>query len=248
MPPLNEAQRLERLRKRQREWEEAWRQACERQEKAGMKKNPRNAFPRIIVTDYEFVFACDEYVNTNDRSSDMYFEESYQVICRPVQCISDENLRRQPLPKLMQEFQEPMPKVCDPYTGLDPTDNVTTSFNPSERATEIFVPYGNFETNETMDSEAYPILDHTDKIPGELPPIKRVDSPRGENAGIKECDESASENNITEDPLLVTSYTSSGSSLETVIAEIHLIEEIKQADNTGTVVHMLYIAHRYQLL
>jgi hypothetical protein len=233
-PLNNEAQRLERLQERherQREWEEAWKLACERREKAGRKKNPRNILPQIIVTDYEFVYTCDEHVNTSNQSRDLYFEESYHVVCRPVQYISDENLKTQFLSNRMQGFQnkKPTPGFCVPYTGFDPTENVTTSFDLSEKEAESFA------TTETREYEPYTRLDYTDKIPGELPPGNRVDFPRDENAGIKECDGSTSESSITQDSLLVTSYTCSGSSLDTVVAEVRMTEEIKHADNTGTV-------------
>lgn len=230
----NEAQRLEKLQERherQREWEEAWKLACERREKAGRKKNPRNILPQIIVTDYEFVYTCDEHVNTSNQSRDLYFEERYHVVCRPVQYISDENLKTQFLSNRMQGFQnkEPTPGFCVPYTGFDPTENVTTSFDLSEKEAESFA------TTETREYEPYTRLDYTDRIPGELPPGNRVHFRRDENAGIKECDGSTSESSITQGSLLVTSYTCSGSSLDTVVAEVRMTEEIKHADNTGTV-------------
>jgi hypothetical protein len=86
-------------------------------------------------------------------------------------------------------------------------------------------------------------LDHTDKIPEEIPAGNTVDSAQGENADLEQRDdENIPESNNAEEPLLVKSYTSSGSSIETVVAEM-----IKQADNTGIVVQTLYTVHRYHL-
>ena len=234
MPPLNDAQRLVRLRERQHEWEEAWRQACEKQEKCGRIRNAQNILPRILVTEYEFVFACDEHVDTNSQPCDIYFEESYEVVCRPVQYISDEDLKRQSRSKQMQRFQDLASGICDPHNELARTDNVTTSFDPSKKEQEE-----NFLTTESKNCDAYPRLDHTEVT---TPNGKRVDSPRGKNVGPQECDESMPESNNAEDPLLVKSYTSSGSSFETVVAEM-----IKQADNTGIAVQMFYTVHQYNL-
>lgn len=231
MAPLDQSRRLERLQERQREWEEAWRLACERREKAGeRKKNPRNLLPRIVVTEYEFVFTCDEHVNTNCQSCDIYTEESYKVVCRPVECLSDENMKTRSV--LKQRFQN-----GEPTAGIYDTKKVAADFNRSEKEPESFKssanesrsfdPHGSLETEKDFEDNTR--LDHTDKIRGEYIPENRPDSPKGENSGITECDENASKSDVTQGSLLVTSLNSPGSSLDSGIPDMRM------ADETGTV-------------
>lgn len=232
MAPLDESKRLERLQERQREWEEAWRQACEKREKAGVrKKNPQSILPRIVVTEYEFVLTCDEHVNSSDQSCDIYTEECYKVICRPVQYVSDENIKTRSVLKQRFQHEEPTTGVCVPYTALGSTNEVTAglekkpeSIKPPAKESRSFDPHVSLETENSKDFEDNTRLD---KLRGECTAENNVNSISGENAGIIECDENASKIDIMRDSILMTSCSSSGSSLDSGIPDMRL------ADNTG---------------
>ena len=173
-------------------------------------------------------------MNINDQSCKIYFEEEYQVICRPVQHISDDNL---------VQNQKMMPKVFDTDTELNPSRNVPRNFdntrkqnevinetlNPAGKDSRSFDTYGSFKPPQPTTTN----VDNTDITDGDFIPGNAADALQGENTGTQEHDSSASEGDNTKGSLLMTSYTNSGSSLENVIREVRLMAEIKQADNTG---------------
>ena len=184
--------------------------------------------PRIVVTEYEFT--CDEHVNTNYQSCDIYTEESYNVVCRPVECLSDENMKTRSV--LKQRFQngEPTAGTCD-------TKKVAADFNRSEKEPESFEssvnesrnfdPHGSLETEKDFEDNTR--MDHTDKIRGEYIPENGADSPKCETSSLTECDENASKSDVTQGSLLATTLNSSRSSLDSGIPDMRM------SDETGTV-------------
>ena len=178
-------------------------------------------------------------MNTSDQSCDIYTEECYKVICRPVQYVSDENIKTRSVSKQRFQNREPTNGVCDPYTGLSCTNEVSVglerepeSFKPPLKESRNFDPHVSLETENIKDFETNTRLEHTGKLGGECTTENNVDSLPGENAGIIECDENASKIDITQDFFLVTSCSFSRSSLDSGIPDMRM------ADNTGTVVTM----------
>lgn len=207
---MNEPQRQERLRERQREWEEAWRVACERREKEPEKKtSPQVILPRITVTEYEFVYECNDHENTSNQSCDVYYEESYQVICRPVYTISDENIKKQTLSKRKQRLQNSETNACG-------TSKVFSSAKDESRSF-VYTQTGNYNLHARVSN--------TENISGETVPVNTSGS-------LPDDDVDTKENDDKQVSALLTSYTSSGSSFEKLGSN-----EIRQANNTGTVVH-----------